>query len=196
MIPGPGTTACLSSIFPSRICASHVRQELFAGSAFIITALFIIGWMMVYLSETLVSRRLNSMGVKDERLSGGQFYTIGQPVEGSDEGAAGLEIGFNELAQVVTIREGEKNRLVEEVHATNEQLQREIAGRERWERTLHEQLQFLQRMIDTIPMPIFYKDLAGAYLGCNKAFELFLGISKEKFVRKTVFDLAPKALRR
>ncbi len=113
------------------------------------------------------------------------------PVEGNDE-ITRLETGFNELAQAVTTREWEKNRLVEEVNATNEQLQREIAERERWERTLHEQLQFLQRMIDTIPMPIFYKDLAGAYLGCNKAFELFLGISKEKLVGKTVLDITPK----
>ncbi|GIU34143.1 hypothetical protein TUM3794_00010 [Shewanella colwelliana] len=32
----------------------------------------------------------------------------------------------------------------------------------------------LQMTIDTLPVPIFYKDVQGIYLGCNKAFEDFI----------------------
>ncbi len=59
---------------------------------------------------------------------------------------------------------------------------------------LRENLHFLQHMMDTIPNPIFYKDGKGFYQGCNKAFENFLGLSKEEIVGKSVFDLYPRNL--
>ncbi|MBI1920530.1 MAG: PAS domain S-box protein [Geobacter sp.] len=56
------------------------------------------------------------------------------------------------------------------------------------------QLDFLQTLIDTIPSPIFYKDREGRYVGCNLAFENFLGKTKQELVGKSVYDLAPKDL--
>jgi PAS domain S-box-containing protein len=53
---------------------------------------------------------------------------------------------------------------------------------------------FLQTLIDTIPNPIFYKDAEGKYLGCNSAFESYLGCSRDEIVGKSVYDLAPKEL--
>ncbi|NIQ11522.1 MAG: PAS domain-containing protein, partial [Gammaproteobacteria bacterium] len=49
-------------------------------------------------------------------------------------------------------------------------------------------------MIDTIPNPIFYKDARFQYLGCNKAFEEYIGIPREDLVGKTTFDIAPAEL--
>jgi PAS domain S-box-containing protein len=66
--------------------------------------------------------------------------------------------------------------------------------RAQWEDPLKEQLRFLQLLIDTIPMPVFYKDVHGVYLGCNKAFEEFLGMPKGRLIGKTVYDVAPKEL--
>jgi PAS domain S-box-containing protein len=57
-----------------------------------------------------------------------------------------------------------------------------------------DQLAFLQNLIDTIPGPIFYKDAKFRYLGCNKAFEEFIGIPRGELVGKTVFDIAPPEL--
>ena len=59
---------------------------------------------------------------------------------------------------------------------------------------LQGQLSFLQQLIDAIPSPIFYKDTWGVYRGCNTAFESFTGLSKDKMVGKTVYDLYPKDL--
>ena len=53
---------------------------------------------------------------------------------------------------------------------------------------------FLQNLIDTIPNPIFYKDINGRYTGCNTAFERFLNKSAEELIGKTVFDLNPQDL--
>ena len=50
---------------------------------------------------------------------------------------------------------------------------------------------FLQNMIDAIPSPIFYKDVDGRYLGCNRAFEKWFGMERQNIVGKSVFDLSP-----
>lgn len=62
------------------------------------------------------------------------------------------------------------------------------------EKALQEQLHFLQTLIDTIPNPIFYKDMREQFLGCNKAFEQRLGLSKAKIIGKTSHDLFPRPL--
>jgi PAS domain S-box-containing protein len=57
-----------------------------------------------------------------------------------------------------------------------------------------EQLNFLQTLLNTIPSPIFYKDIHGIYLGCNSAFEAYVGRSKTEVVGKTASDFLPKGL--
>ncbi|MFA7059540.1 MAG: PAS domain-containing protein [Pedobacter sp.] len=54
------------------------------------------------------------------------------------------------------------------------------------------QLRFQQTLLDTIPSPVFYKDTACRYIGCNKAFETFIGYSQEELVGKTPHDIWPK----
>lgn len=62
------------------------------------------------------------------------------------------------------------------------------------ENALREKSVFLQTLIDTIPNPIFYKNVRGEYTGFNNAFATYLGIEKEKILGKTVYDLSPKGL--
>jgi PAS domain S-box-containing protein len=59
------------------------------------------------------------------------------------------------------------------------------------ERTLAlvNQLRFQQHLIDSIPVPIYYKDNDLHYLGCNKAFEESLGYNKEEIIGKTVHEI-------
>ncbi|WP_076541589.1 GGDEF domain-containing protein [Shewanella sp. UCD-KL21] len=52
----------------------------------------------------------------------------------------------------------------------------------------------LQFTIDTLPVPIFYKDAKGVYLGCNQAFEAFIKISRQQLVGYSVYQLFDKAL--
>lgn len=73
---------------------------------------------------------------------------------------------------------------------------RDITERKRAEAALTEQFLFLETLLDTIPNPIFYKDAAGRYLGCNRAFEKFLGHSRTDLLGKTVYDVAPPQLAR
>ena len=52
----------------------------------------------------------------------------------------------------------------------------------------------LRVLLDAIPAPIFYKDSAGIYRGCNKAFLAYLGKSRDEVVGKDVHGLSPKEL--
>jgi PAS domain S-box-containing protein len=71
---------------------------------------------------------------------------------------------------------------------------RDITEHKKADTALRENLRFLQHLIDTIPNPIFYKDINGIYLGCNSAFEQYLGLSKEKIIGKSVYEVAPHKL--
>jgi len=71
------------------------------------------------------------------------------------------------------------------------------AGKKRTVRStksLRAQLRSLQVLLDAIPAPIFYKDANGIYLGCNVAFERYLGLSREQIVGKSVYDISPRDL--
>ncbi|MCP4575466.1 MAG: PAS domain S-box protein [Deltaproteobacteria bacterium] len=53
---------------------------------------------------------------------------------------------------------------------------------------------FLSALVNAIPIPVFYKDKAGRYLGFNKAFEIFFGETRERLIGKSVFDVNPPEL--
>ncbi len=56
---------------------------------------------------------------------------------------------------------------------------------------LEQQLSFMNALMVALPNPVFYKDSEGRYLGCNKAFETFLGASASQIVGKTVHETWP-----
>jgi PAS domain S-box-containing protein len=170
----------------------HVREELLKGFIVFGSSILLMGITMVLVSRALITRRLERMGSSMRSFQDGML-SASTPVEGRDE-ITKLETGFNEMAQSITSRERQKNELVDSLNTANEQLQREIAQRMRWERMQQEQLQFLQHLIDTIPMPVFYKDLDGVYLGCNRGFLEYFGLKKDNVVGKTVYDVAPREL--
>lgn len=65
---------------------------------------------------------------------------------------------------------------------------------ENLERHERERLVFLQTMIDTVPAPIYYKGRDGRYLGCNRAFEVIHGKTRQELFGRTIFDIAPRAI--
>jgi diguanylate cyclase (GGDEF)-like protein/PAS domain S-box-containing protein len=57
-----------------------------------------------------------------------------------------------------------------------------------------EQRRLLEALGNTLPNPIYYKDLKGRYLGCNQAFIELFGLSRDEIVGKTAHQLLPKKL--
>jgi PAS domain S-box-containing protein len=62
------------------------------------------------------------------------------------------------------------------------------------EKALEEQTSFLQILLDTLPTPLFYKDLDGRYTGCNNAFTEFTGRPRDQIIGKTVHELWPEEM--
>ncbi|MDR3569149.1 MAG: PAS domain S-box protein [Syntrophobacteraceae bacterium] len=57
-------------------------------------------------------------------------------------------------------------------------------------------LDLLQMITNTIPYPIYCKDINGIYLDCNSGFEIYTGKSKQEIIGRTVYDIAPAELAR
>ncbi len=66
------------------------------------------------------------------------------------------------------------------------------------EKALRESFGFKERMLDEIPVPVFYKNTEGRYIGCNKHFaKEIIGLPKEKITGKVYGELtylAPQEL--
>jgi two-component system NtrC family sensor kinase len=99
-----------------------------------------------------------------------------------------LSFSDSESANFVQIRTRDE---IGALAGTFNQMLSRLTGKER---ALKEQLYFLQILIDVMPNPVFFKDAQGRYLGCNKAFEEYIGISKSAIIGSTVFDIAPPHL--
>jgi PAS domain S-box-containing protein len=65
----------------------------------------------------------------------------------------------------------------------------DITERKKNEEELKKQNDFQQRLIDAIPLPVFYKDMNGLYQGCNIAFAELMGKNKTQIIGETVFDV-------
>lgn len=73
---------------------------------------------------------------------------------------------------------------------------RDVTAQEQLDLRLREHLHFLEQLIDAIPSPLFFKDSKGRYLSVNRAFERYIGMSREQLAGKTVFDISSPPLAR
>ena len=61
----------------------------------------------------------------------------------------------------------------------------------RSESSLAEAQRMTQQLIEVLPNPVFFKDTEGRYIGVNKAWESYFGITRDRFIGRTVFELYP-----
>ncbi len=59
------------------------------------------------------------------------------------------------------------------------------------EERLNQQLRFTQEIINAIPTPVFYKDRVGHYIGCNRAFEQFFGLTQHELISRSIRGINP-----
>jgi PAS domain S-box-containing protein len=87
--------------------------------------------------------------------------------------------------QLYDAREVLQKELIErnkELEHTNHQLQEEVEQRRQIEEQQRNNVIFLRTLLDSISSPIFYKNMDGIYLGCNRAFLDFAGLANESEV--------------
>lgn len=71
---------------------------------------------------------------------------------------------------------------------------RNITERKEVNQKLQDAVIFQQRLIDALPMPVFYMDVEGRYLGCNHFFENYFGQTREAITGKSLYDVFPKEI--
>jgi len=71
---------------------------------------------------------------------------------------------------------------------------RDITGLKNAEEEIIESKNFSETLMESIPAPVFYKDINGRYLGFNRAYEDFFGKTKDELIGKSVFDISPVKL--
>ncbi|MBI1207271.1 MAG: EAL domain-containing protein [Azospirillum sp.] len=90
-----------------------------------------------------------------------------------------------------------QERLISErtadLKAANRQLVQEVAERQRAEQEARDRAHFIERLLESIPTPVFFKDEHYRYLGCNQAFENMFGVAEKDLVGRTVREVWPPA---
>jgi two-component system NarL family sensor kinase len=70
-------------------------------------------------------------------------------------------------------------------------LEAEIERLQGVEAELKRNLQFTESLLSAVPIPVFFKDAEGRYLGCNRAFTEIIGITPDEMKGKKVYDVWP-----
>ncbi|MBN2501001.1 MAG: diguanylate cyclase [Anaerolineales bacterium] len=66
----------------------------------------------------------------------------------------------------------------------------DITYREVAEQELRNNIKLLETILDTVPAPIFYKDISGIYRGANSEYaKMLFGLKVEQIIGKSIFDL-------
>ncbi len=55
---------------------------------------------------------------------------------------------------------------------------------------LEHKVRFTEKLLEILPVPVFYQDINGRYLGCSSAFAEFMGKREEEILGRTIFDIA------
>lgn len=80
----------------------------------------------------------------------------------------------------------EVKAIEQEIRDHRDNLEKLVAERTE---TIKAQLHFQQNLLDSIPAPVMFKDAKLRYLGCNVAFEKFVGLSRDMIIDKTVHEV-------
>lgn len=92
------------------------------------------------------------------------------------------------VKQKMQLVAAEREQLCNMQCALENALQGDVAELQQAKKQLSNQLLFIKQLLDHIPNLVFYKDTAGRYTGCNKAFEQAFGVTEQQLIGKTVME--------
>lgn len=160
------------------LLASYDPNEIFAPSRKMANFIFTVAGVATLLSVCIglflalsFSRPLEKLRRAADRFGEGDFGVKVGIISKDEFGTVARD--FEMMAENL------KNKTT-----SIENLDREIEERKLLEKVSLENARFLQKLMDSIPSPIFYKDVSKVYVGCNRAFEVFFGLSQKELVGK------------
>lgn len=161
----------------------HDTVEVLTDEALTITFLAMVaGILLAFPLSAAIARPLRQLTAAAEKAAEGHLEQS-VPHDGKDE-IGQLAAAFNHM-----LREVLKGR--EALLASNAGLAAEVELRRQAENRLATQLNFLSTLMDALPVPVYFKDSEGRYLGCNQAFEEFTGFRRTDIAGRTCFELLP-----
>jgi PAS domain S-box-containing protein len=116
---------------------------------------------------------------------------IGQTVKRMNFGLSKFERFFNEASNTyrpINVQELYTTEFVNLANSANKM----ITELKEVRLALEKEQSLLLSVINSIPDMIFFKDLDSRYVGCNKAFEDYIGLRQQEISGKTDFELFPK----
>lgn len=99
-----------------------------------------------------------------------------QAIEGMSRGRRGTQLPIDRHDEIGLLNDA-FNQMATDVHQA--------------EKRLAAQVNFLQVLMEDLPVPVFYKDKAGRMLGCNRAFADFWGRSVDTIIGRSADELYP-----
>jgi PAS domain S-box-containing protein len=153
--------------FDAAYTEHHLWQEITGQALHIfVSAALLLGAMLLVMRSNL--RVLREIARAVDRFRQGEYAVRIRPT-GSREMRQASDT-FNNMA---------------------ERIQQLLADVSDSRRKLNEQLHFIEELIEALPVPMFYKNRQGYYLGVNAAWEGFFGMRRTEIVGKTVNELYP-----
>jgi PAS domain S-box-containing protein len=129
-------------------------------------------WEVIHPEDRAEAKEIFRRALKGDRSYMREYRIIKQD---------GSQAWMREQGRIVCTPEGRIDQIIGVLY--------DITAAKLAEEKMREHSVFLQNLIDTIPNPIFYKDTAGVYLGCNQAFEEFIALSRQDIIGKSCYDL-------
>lgn len=154
------------------------QESLYLKNLSIVISLLLIALVAVEFISRKLTQPLNQLAVLTSNLPYKLMHN--QPLEwpkSSVTEVASLVENFSGMAAVLQDNFKELMLAITSAEAVTSNLQTKLS--------------FVQVLIDTIPLPIYYKNTEGIYLGCNAAYEHLVGQQINNIIGKTIFDILP-----
>ena len=144
---------------------------------------------------------LDAAGMTEEQIAGRKCYNLWLGTDRACVRCPAVRAFRERSTQEDTIRTPDGRVLFERAEPVFDETGRllgvvemteDITQRHRADEAAEEHAQFLDALLLALPLPVYYKDTQGRFLGCNSAFEDFTGKYSEDMTGKTTRETFPE----
>ncbi|KPW03790.1 response regulator [Pseudoalteromonas sp. P1-8] len=161
-----------------------VGYDIFLEFAFLSVFLVMMFSAVFWLSQRIfvkpMTHLMNYLEQHDEGKQALVHYRI--PVDWQPWFSRVKKVFSRNEELVQSLQEANK-ALDSQVQVKSKQLRRSIDAKER-------HLALLNTMLNNVPDLIYFKNIDGSFLGCNKAYERYIGLPQEKLVGQQLCDIS------
>ncbi|WP_199524733.1 PAS domain-containing hybrid sensor histidine kinase/response regulator [Pseudoalteromonas sp. bablab_jr011] len=161
-----------------------VRYDMFIEFVFLSVFLVMMFSAVFWLSQRIFVKPMTHLMNYLEKHDEGQHTLVNYRIP------ADWQPWFSRVKRVFTRNEElvqslqEANKALDsQVQVKSKQLRRSIDAKER-------HLALLNTMLNNVPDLIYFKNIDGSFLGCNKAYESYIGLPQEKLVGQQLCDIS------